>query len=209
MFPRARNRRRAFTLIEVMLTLSLLVVIVALAWPALDKPFANQRLRRSADRIRAEWGRARVKAMDTGEIYLFRFMPEGDRYCIEQGTSAEQAADATSYGQVSRSAGGPASRAATSRRERPLPGGVTFHAGETVADTRSAMLESESTSTSSSSYGSTGEWSQPIYFYPDGTTSTARLALKNEHERYIELSLRGLTGVAYVGEIQAAGESRR
>jgi len=48
--------------------------------------------------------------------------------------------------------------------------------------------------------------STPILFYPDGTTSTARLLLRNEYDRSIELSLRGLTGVARVGELKTVAE---
>ena len=40
--------------------------------------------------------------------------------------------------------------------------------------------------------------SAPIFFYPDGTSSTARLFVKNQRERYVKLTLRGLTGVVYV-----------
>jgi hypothetical protein len=37
-------------------------------------------------------------------------------------------------------------------------------------------------------------WSTPIFFYPDGATSTAAVLLKNEAGRCIEVRLRGLTG---------------
>ena len=54
-------------------------------------------------------------------------------------------------------------------------------------------------------------WSVPIFFYPDGSTSTAAVLLKNENGRCIEVRLRGLTGTGkatgitltrdYVGEL--------
>ena len=37
-------------------------------------------------------------------------------------------------------------------------------------------------------------WSTPMFFYPDGSTSTAAILLKNEAGRCIEVRLRGLTG---------------
>ena len=56
-------------------------------------------------------------------------------------------------------------------------------------------------------------WSAPIFFYPDGSTSTAAVLLKNESGRCIEVRLRGLTGSGtitgitltsdYVGELDA------
>jgi prepilin-type N-terminal cleavage/methylation domain-containing protein len=64
------------------------------------------------------------------------------------------------------------------------------------------------------SSGSEGiTWSVPIFFFPDGTTSTAAVLLKNERNRCIEVRLRGLTATTtirdavsaenYVGEMNA------
>lgn len=51
----------------------------------------------------------------------------------------------------------------------------------------------------SGSDGST--WSTPIFFYPDGTTSTAALLLKSDSGRCIEVRLRSITGLATMGDI--------
>jgi len=42
--------------------------------------------------------------------------------------------------------------------------------------------------------GANGIWSSPIFFYPDGSTTTAAMLLKNDAGRCIEIRLRGLTG---------------
>jgi len=55
--------RKATTLIEVLLVLALLVMLAAMTWPALDRPMADQRLRKAADRVRTAWVRARIDAM--------------------------------------------------------------------------------------------------------------------------------------------------
>ena len=57
----------------------------------------------------------------------------------------------------------------------------------------------------------TGEaaWSEPIYFFPDGTTTTVRLLLRNEHEFYIILDLRGLTGITTVSDVMTVDELPR
>ena len=44
-------------------------------------------------------------------------------------------------------------------------------------------------------------WSAPIYFYPDGTSSDARLQICNDRNGAIELMLRGMTGVVKVGDV--------
>ncbi len=89
MMPHARSRlvdrfassrpcggvRRGFTLLELTLVLALLVVISAMVWPAFEKPLASERLRRGADKVRAEWTRTRVRAMTTGSPHVFRYQP--------------------------------------------------------------------------------------------------------------------------------------
>lgn len=47
-------------------------------------------------------------------------------------------------------------------------------------------------------------WSAPIFFYPDGSASTAAVLLKNEADRCIEIRIRGLTGTGMVSEITTA-----
>jgi len=61
--------------------------------------------------------------------------------------------------------------------------------------------------------GTDGTWSSPVFFYPDGSTSTAAMLLRNGMGRCIEIRLRGLTGSSmvtpitltsdYVGELEA------
>jgi hypothetical protein len=45
------------------------------------------------------------------------------------------------------------------------------------------------------------DWSQPILFYPDGSTSDAWVIVANERDVAIRVDLRGMTGTATLGEI--------
>jgi hypothetical protein len=45
-----------------------------------------------------------------------------------------------------------------------------------------------------------------VLFYPDGTTSTAVVAVTNERNKSIEVSLRGLTGAVHVGPVESVGQ---
>lgn len=207
--PRRTRPRPGFTLVEVLLTLCLLVIVAALAWPVLEKPLANLRLRKAADRIRARWCAARVDAMGSGQTYVFRYVPGENRFRIERRdvdcTADDPALDDSSPGLAV--AGGYQATGGyepgPQQREDVLPQGVIFLGSETETDARAAMIQSQDESSSVLD----AEWSEPILFYSDGTTSTTRLSLQNEHGRSIELSLRGLTGVVEVGEIQR-GEER-
>ena len=196
----ARGDRRGFTLVEVLLTLCLLVVIASFVFPMLGKPFANQRLKKSADRIRAAWCRTRIDAMDDGAVYVFHYAIEGNRYRVERRDDLMATADAL----PEQATGGPSISGTPQAFEKLLPNGVTFLTGEIEPDNRVTMLGIGGDTTSSSSAAS---WSEPIVFYPDGTTSTAQLVIKNEHDRQVRLSLRGLTGVVRIVNVGSDGES--
>ncbi len=181
-------RRRAFTLVELLLTLSLLVIIASLAWPVMDRPLANLRMRKAADKVRTEWVTARVEAMDTGRTCVFRYVPEEGRFIVKPHVRNETSGDQEYTGFGERSA---------ATLSDSLPRGITFYASQTESDTRAAGFGIDSDPT----VDSTSEWSDPILFYPDGTTSSAELILRDKDGRCINLKLRGLTGVVNVGEV--------
>jgi hypothetical protein len=190
--------RQAFSLLEVVLVLALLVLISAIVWPNFDKPFASQRLHSAADLVKSEWMRTRVRAMTTGLPHVFRFQPETGSFQIEAigGMDAElEATQAMDFGVPIQP------RLPTGESELPgLPEGVVFMGGQAAADTRGMLVESQAIATAAA------DWSQPVYFYPDGTTSDARVLLKNEHELYVMVDLRGLTGITSVSDVLTAEE---
>ena len=213
---RARVRRRAFTLMEVLLVLAILVALTAIAWPMLDKAFAHRRLFIAADQVRAAWGGARVDAMDSGQTYVFQYCLDGGNYRIECKATAITADDplfGDLFDQPAAGASNPTSMGganSTGSQSKKLPEGVTFAGSQTAADTRAAALGAVTDQAGSDSADrAAAGWSDPILFYPDGTTSTAQLALQNQNNRCIILSLRGLTGTITVGEIQLTEELQR
>ena len=193
MMTRARiptaGARGALTVLEVLLTLCLLVVLASLAIPAVSRPLAGYRLRKAAEQIRVEWGRARVDAMYSGITHVFRSCAGDNRYWIERQTGCDAATDAISNTGSDRAA----QEANPSHRvPHSLPEGVRF-----AADRPSSQAESQTADSVAD---------RSILFFPDGTTSTVRLTLRNQHDRCIEVALRGLTGMATVGEPYAAEE---
>lgn len=187
----ARGLRRGFTLIEVLLVLALAVAVTAVALPALGRPWASQRLRSAADLIRAEWTRARFKAISTGQTVVFRYTPEGNRYLTEVCATDDFSAWAGEFGALGQEDYGFRARC----EERVLPQGVTFVGAEVQADTRTEATDAQLAPSSA-------EWSDAICFYADGTASTARLVLTNEYSDWVEVTLRGLTGVITTGDVR-------
>jgi len=73
--------------------------------------------------------------------------------------------------------------------------------GETVVEEYSELEAMTTGEIRFETSGADGMWSSPIFFYPDGSTSTAAMLLKNESGRCIEIRLRGLTGSTMATDI--------
>ena len=202
MHQRSRHvDRKAITLIEVLLVLAVLVMLAAVTWPAMDRPMTDQRLRKAADRVRTAWAKARVDAMSSGNTFVFRCTLESDEFTIESQAGPESVGSMTSStpGQFDETVA--ETTEPLSSKTRQLPRDIRFVDGEVNFDTRATILLS---ATEDASDDAVGECLDPILFFPDGTTSTATLILESKHERRIELSIRGLTGVITVGSTYPA-----
>jgi prepilin-type N-terminal cleavage/methylation domain-containing protein len=202
--PRAR---RAFTLTELLLVLTISAVIAAVAWPSLQKPFASHRLRTAADMVRSELCRTRIQAMRSGHTFAFRYVPEGGRFSVgPQGESREAGAqgaewDAAASGENDSSLSAEDSQAT----DRTLPQGVRFVTRDMAASSTAAPAPGNSPTDENAPTGDE-QWSEPIFFYPDGTTSDSLLLLANDRGYVMELMLRGLTGTVTTSDVVASGK---
>jgi len=188
-----RQNRYGFTLLELLLVLAILVAVVAIAAPTVNGSLDGYRLKQTAELINGEWTKARNVAIRNGRIYVFQYEVEGTRYWTQPWSSSvdeTETSDSSASSeimQIQTSADG----------GKSLPDRMSFFGGETESDSRTATLDADpgALDTQSSQLGT------PIVFYPDGTTSTARVILTNEREQYVMLNLRGLTGLARVSEL--------
>lgn len=181
-----RRRSAGLALVELLIVLALLAAVAAMAWPLLKRPFAGYRLRAATDTVRAQWIRTRVEAMRTGYTYAFRYVPGGDRFRIERHGEHEDAmAGKTDSGAASDDRG-------RHIEEQSLPEGVAFAVpGDANVPMDNARAEASLTE---------ADWSDPILFHPDGTTSNAELSLRNDHGSTMNVCLHGLTGAVTVSE---------
>ena len=195
--PNLLAARSAFTFLELLLTLAILAITAAFAWPALDRPLAEQRLQKAAEAITAAWIGARVDAIESGQTCRFSYTPGGNRFRIERddaasalGAELNLIADAAGLAEPN------------STREETLPDGVLFYSEDMprVDIDRPAPVEEIASDALS--------WSEPLAFEPDGSSADFRVTLRNQYGTTVEVSLRGLTGVATIGERLRAEDAR-
>jgi len=184
--------RRGFTLLELMLVIGILVAISAIALPTVTRSFSNQSLVKAADRVRVSMGQARVRAIRTGQIHAVGYLP--GRGWIDVASLDQLPTIASKIGRrLQDQAGGLTS----DYDDDLLPGRVTFVAGQTYVDARA--FDAGAGTADGNSF-------RTILFYPDGTSQDARLTLQNENGRFVDVTLRGLTGTA---SVRARHEVRR
>jgi prepilin-type N-terminal cleavage/methylation domain-containing protein len=197
------NRRLAFTLLELLLTLAVLAVIASVSIPQVGLLMGDRRLVRAGDQLRVEMTRLRVEAMRQGRVMMLESMIDGTSFRIKPFNSAADATEAldqtgSQAGLLSGATQGVVTvlpDAAAAEEVVELPEGVTVTSVGVVSASRA--MEIEQLTIANQSEG----WSRPILFYPDGSTSTAAVTLTNAAYGKIVVKLRGITGDVTVSEV--------
>ena len=162
----------------------------AVAAPLVEGSFSHARVKSGGEIVRGAWARARLAAIESGQIHVFRFEPKGSRYQIitldqlgMPGTEMPAPEDPNAERDDVDMLRLPQSR---------LPDGVQFAAGD-ISDSSQVLATLGATEQSA--------WSAPILFHPDGTTSDASIVLANAAQQTVRVTLRGLTGIANTSEV--------
>ncbi|MCH7726839.1 MAG: prepilin-type N-terminal cleavage/methylation domain-containing protein [Planctomycetes bacterium] len=189
-----KTTRHAFTLLELMLVLAILVGIAALVIPSFQGTLKTQRLKGGADVVRGAWGEARVEAMRTGGIVVFEFELEGNRFRVSSMASAFSAFANPALG-IGQSNTMPPPNMMFDGGYEVLPEGIRFQGQMSEVDTREADV--------GGAVPVLAGGLRRVYFYPDGTTTTTRVRVADERGMYLDIDLRGLTGIAQVSEVHS------
>jgi hypothetical protein len=208
---RSRNicskKRAGYTLFEMVMVQALLVGMVAASWPALRSPMGKSQLVDAAKQLRVALIKARHKAIETGVAQQFRYQPGSTVYEIVAAGKAKSSKDELARNNES------ADPKAEEEAVHELPSEIQF--SETVAKSEKesdsevpAVTDSRSSAGMPWSVGDE-EWSSPVVFHPNGRTSNAKIALRGTSNFEIEVSLRGLTGIASIGEAHRVDEAKR
>ena len=188
LLPRKTNQphngpRKAFTLIELILVMGIIVMIASLAVPMVTRTLGRQSLKQGADRVRVAMGKARVQAIKTGDVQALFFLPEGNWFNVAQFSQLSLQAGIASREQSLLN-----NRIYTGYEDNVLPKGIRFAAGSMEVDSRSAQTLGDVKVDSDSI--------QPVLFYPDGTAQDATVYLQDDRQNRVAVILRGLTGSA-------------
>lgn len=178
------HHRNAFSLIELILVMGIIVMIFSLAIPLATRALGSHALRQSADRVRVAMGKARVEAIKSGKIHALFLQTNSDWFNVAPFSqiSAQQ-------GLAARQTQLNANQIRTDLEDNQLPKGIFFAEGITSNDGRSADAFSQNG-------GGGNSQIKPILFYPDGTAQDARVFLRDEQANMTSVQLRGLTGIA-------------
>ncbi|MCP4191455.1 MAG: prepilin-type N-terminal cleavage/methylation domain-containing protein [Planctomycetaceae bacterium] len=213
-----RGSSKAFTLLEVLLVIAIMVAVLAVALPVMRGSFDVQRLRKAGETIQTEWAKARNQAIKTGKVHVFQHALYSDQYVTTLQTSLENMLAELS--DETNETGGSFSQNDSpfnsSSNYKQLPEGIFFMGADVRMDSRTTyeMTSFEAApvvqdySATSDAQEVTGEirWGMPIFFFPDGTTSGATLALADDDQKSLTVSLRALTGISRVGTVQSLGD---
>lgn len=178
------RNRSAFTLMEMLLVVAVLIVVMGLAVPSVNRMFQRTALDRGADRVRAAMGKARVKAIKEGDVYAV-FVARGSNW-FDVGPFANSK---NQIARANRDRNLAEQQSASAYQDNMLPGGIRFAASEVLSSSRAEEVLSGTES-------STGGGLQQILFYPDGTSQDASIVLQNQVGGIVEVQLRGLTGLS-------------
>jgi hypothetical protein len=133
--------------------------------------------------------------MEKGRTFVFRYTPGTDSYTVEPWVHDSDYLESNQLLTMGMDTAGN-SLVQTAAQVEKLPENVMFLGSETSVDMRAEVLAM----TSGELNGSAMSTPQ-LFFYPDGTTSTARLVLANKSGRMVTLAIRGLTGVIHVSDL--------
>ena len=180
--------RHAFTLLEIILVLGMIVVVMAIAAPSVKNFYKGEKLLAATDGVRGSLAEARVHAIDQGRAYRFSVVPGRGNYRF--------APDDTEYWAGSTPREFPS-------REGVLPRDIGLRV---VVDGKSISLGEDGQVAESLKEGEVPAdlWSTVAIFRPDGTADrTVEIIFSSPNCLPLSVTLRSLTGTTSVRRLSS------
>ncbi|TWT35151.1 hypothetical protein KOR34_00380 [Posidoniimonas corsicana] len=179
-----RHRPSAYTLVETLLVLALLVLAAALVAPAVQQGGARADLEDAAEKLSVMWSRARLDAITSGQVQLFRCQPGGSEASVGGIEALLAAASGDSEAAAAVASAGPSQQLTLD--------GVTIQSISVAEPPGSEPLLYEASAAAGQCV---------VVFRPDGAASDAEATLQHEDGKQLRVTLRGLTGATRVVEV--------
>lgn len=190
------NPRGGFTLLEMLLALSVLAAIALISWPAVQRVYVDYVVRQGAQQVRSLLAGARAHAINSGLAYQFRFEPGGRRYVL---LPYEQ--EFAPQGGLTSSSGSSTGLFVESQR---LDERLTFYTVDELAGGVEQVPADLFAGLPDAAELGGVSWSMPIVFFPDGSSDDAGLAIVDQKGNAVPIAVRGLTGAPTVGPVEQA-----
>jgi len=219
------SSRRAFTLLEVLIVLGLMVLIGTIAFPSFHRRLQRSEVESAAKQLKVELAEVRLKAIETGVAQKFRFQPGSNVYELvpcpegvlslyknpeEEESEFEPIEDEleSPFGEEDELPG--ESELDSDKEEEiqltELPDGILFALEKPQFEDQQTEVVSE---TEAMEIWTDGEgWSKPIMFFPNGRSTGAQIFLNGKPNYTVALHLRSLTGTATVGETRRSEQEQ-
>jgi len=174
------RRRTAYTLLELMLVIAIIVVASAVSYPTVESMYSGVRLKAASDSVRTAWANARTWAINDTQPYRFAIVPNTGKFRV-----APDHADFWSGGSTDGMNG--------SVMEDSLPRGIRF-------TDASGSGDDDGNSAAGTDSGS-GDWMTVVTFLPTGTADEdVQISFQYGSGKPTVLRLRGLTGTIMSGQ---------
>jgi prepilin-type N-terminal cleavage/methylation domain-containing protein len=180
------RRTRGYTLLEMALALAVVAVLFSISWPVMRRVHADSRLKGAVEEVRGKLAGTRIRAIDSGLVYQFRFEPAGRRFLVapfEQDTRTigQQGGNSATVGQPLQKFSGELPESMSFR-----PTNAEIVVEQVGEEWLSGLAEAADLADVT--------WSAPVLFYADGSSIDAEFDVVDAREQAIRFSVRDLTG---------------
>jgi len=190
--------RHGMTLLEIMLVVAVLAMLAGLAWPAVLRYLVDHDLQRNVQAVRGELDRCRLKAVETGLIYQFRYEPGGRNFVILPEERPDTGSNMTNGDETNGVLPVVAGQLGADMAFGSLSesGTVAMPATmEKLGEEWLALLSSASTNVADVS------WAPALLFYPDGSSGGGSVTLHDLRRQSVTLNVRNLTSAVTVDPV--------
>lgn len=193
-----RQHPRGYTLVELLLALALVGLLASVTVPSAMRMFFRSQLTDAMDQVRAQLAGSRIRAIESGLVYQFRFEPEGRYYISVPFERETEVSNPNATG-----SGATLGVGRFTRFSGQLPEGMRFVDCCSSPTALGGKLGSDVFGELPNADDLSGlEWSPPVLFHADGSAIDAAFEIVDNNAQYVRVEVRGLTGATMVGTIQ-------